>query len=251
MMQRLIGACVLAVFACFAQAAEIVVFCPGAVQSLVTDLAKGFAQSSGHTVKFIYGTAGSVTKRVADGESGDVVITTAEMLANLAKSGKVVAPSTRALGSMGVGVAIKAGSALPDVSTVAAFKNAMLAARSITFADPAFGGQSGIHVAKVFDQLGIAQELKPKLKLRPGAPEAFVEVARGDIEIGLGQISEILANKGLVLIGPLPAEIQNSVTFSAGVHTGAAAGEAAQAFIASLVTPAAQDRFRSVGFDVK
>ena len=251
MFKRTISVCVLAVLSSFAAAAEVVVFCPGAVQSLVTDLSKNFAQASGHTVKFVYGTAGSVAKRIADGERGDVVITTTEMLANLAKSGKVVAPSTRALGSMGVGVTIKAGSALPDVRTVAAFKTAMLAARSITFADPAFGGQSGIHVAKVFEQLGIAQELKPKLQLRPGAPEAFIEVARGDIEIGLGQISEILANKGLVLIGPLPPEIQNAVAFAAGVHAGATAGDAAQAFIDFLVTPAAKQRFAELGFDVR
>jgi molybdate transport system substrate-binding protein len=233
------------------QAAEVVVFCPGAVQSLVTGLAQEFAQASGHTVKFVYGTAGSVAKRVADGERGDVVITTAELLAGLAQSGKVAAPSIRPLGSMGVGVAIRAGSALPDVKTVASFKAAMLAARSITFADPAFGGQSGIHVAKVFEQLGIAQELKPKLQLRPGAPEAFKEVARGDIEIGLGQISEILANKDIVLIGPLPPEIQSSVAFSAGVHSGAVAADAASAFIAFLTTPAAKERFRKLGFDVK
>ena len=251
MYSRIVFACGVAMLSSCLQAAEVVVFCPGAVQSLVTGLAQEFAQASGHPVKFVYGTAGSVAKRVADGERGDVVITTAEMLAGLAQSGKVAAPSIRPLGSMGVGVTIRAGSALPDVKTVASFKAAMLAARSITFADPAFGGQSGIHVAKVFEQLGIVRELKPKLQLRPGAPEAFKEVARGDIEIGLGQISEILANTDLVLIGPLPPEIQSSVAFSAGVHNGAAAAGAAQAFIAFLVTPAAKERFRKLGFDVK
>ena len=232
-------------------AAELVVFCPGAVQSIVTGLAKEFSQSAGHSVKFIYGTAGSVAKKVADGETGDVVISTNELLANLSKAGKVAAPSVRALGSMGVGVTTRKGNPLPDVSTVPSFKSAMLAATSITFADPAFGGQSGIHVAKVFEQLGIAQELKPRLQLRPGAPEAFKEVARGEIEIGLGQISEILANKDVVLVGPLPAEIQNSVAFSAGLHTAAGPTDAAQAFIAYLVTPAAKERFKALGFDVK
>ena len=251
MFSRIACACIVAMLSSAPQAAEVVVFCPGAVQSLVTGLAQEFAQSSGHMVKFVYGTAGAVTKRVADGERGDVVITTAGMLADLAQSGKVAAPSIRPLGSMGVGVTTRAGSPLPDVKTVAAFKASMLAARSITFADPAFGGQSGIHVARVFEQLGIAQELKPKLQLRPGAPEAFKEVARGEIEIGLGQISEILANQDLVLIGPLPAEIQSSVAFSAGVHSGAAAAGPAQALIAYLVTPAAQALFRKSGFDVK
>ncbi len=222
MVSRITFACVVAMLSSCLQAAEVVVFRPGAV-----------------------------AKRVADGERGDVVISTTEVLAGLAQSGKVAAPSIRPLGSMGVGVTIRAGSPLPDVRTVASFKAAMLAARSIAFADPAFGGQSGIHVAQVFEQLGIARELNPKLQLRPGAPEAFKEVARGEIEIGLGQISEILADRELVLIGPLPLEIQSSVAFAAGVHSGAAAGDAAPAFIAFLTTPAAKERFRKLGFDVK
>jgi molybdate transport system substrate-binding protein len=152
---------------------------------------------------------------------------------------------------MGVGVATRKENARPDVSTVPAFKSAMLAARSITFADPAFGGQSGIHVAKVFEQLGIAQEVKPRLQLRPGAPEAFKEVARGEIEIGLGQISEILANQDIVLIGPLPAEIQSSVEFSAGLHASAGAPDVARAFTDFIAAPAAKERFRKLGFEVR
>lgn len=251
MIRRCLVACIAACLSFSAEAAELVVFCPGAVQSLVTSLAAEFSQSTGHTVKFVYGTAGSVAKKVSDGEAGDVVISTNELLANLAKAGKVAVPSIRALGSMGVGVTTRKGNPVPDVSTVPAFKSAMLAARSITFADPKFGGQSGIHVAKVFEELGIAQELKPRLQLRPGAPEAFKEVARGEIEIGLGQISEILANKDIVMVGPLPAAIQSSVAFSAGAHAATAAPEIVQAFIAYLVTPAAQEKFRAVGFEVK
>ena len=250
-MQRFILAGVLALVAALAGAAEVVVFCPGAVQTVVTEQARSYTQATGHTVKFIYGTAGSVVKRVADGESGDVVITTVQMLANLAKSGQVAANSTLDLGSMGVGVAVRAGAAPPDVRSVDAFKAAMRAARSITFADPAFGGQSGIYVAKLFEELGLAAELKPKLQLRPGAPEAFIEVARGDIDVGLGQISEILANKGVVMAGPLPPAIQRSTAFAAGVHSGAKAGDAARTFIDYLVAPAAQARFRELGVEVK
>lgn len=251
MLNRCIGALALAVMPAIAGAAEIVVFCPGAVQTVVTELARSYTQATGHSTRFVYGTAGSVAKRVADGENGDVVITTTELMANLAKSGRVDSASTQQLGSMGVGVAVRAGAPRPDVRTVESFKAAMLAARSITFADPAFGGQSGIHVAKVFEELGIADELKPRLQLRPGAPQAFVEVARGDIELGLGQISEILANKGLVLVGPLPPAIQNSVTFAAALHGAAQAQEPARAFIAHLRAPAAQARFRELGFEVK
>ena len=251
MLSRYIGAMVLALLPALASAAEVVVFCPGAVQTVVKDLAASYTQATGHSIKFVFGTAGSVAKRVADGEGGDVVITTAEIMANLAKSGRVDGKSTLGLGSMGVGVAVRTGAAQPDVRTVDAFKAAMLAARSITFADPAFGGQSGIHVAQVFEQLGIANDVKPRLQLRPGAPEAFVEVARGDIEVGLGQISEILANKGLTLVGPLPPAIQSSVAFAAALQTGSQAQEAGSAFIAHLSSPTAKGRFRELGFEVK
>jgi molybdate transport system substrate-binding protein len=249
-MRQLICAIVLAVLSALAGAAEIVVFCPGAVQTIVTGLGKDFTQATGHTIKFAHGTAGSVAKRVADGEDGDIVISTAQLLADLAKSGQVAGEGIRNLGSMGVGVAVRAGAARPDVTTVAAFKAAMLAARTITYADPAHGGQSGIHVAKVFEQLGIARELEPKLLLRPGAPQAFIEVARGDIEIGLGQISEILANKGLMLVGPLPREIQNSATFSVALHGRAKANDAARALVEFLTSPNAIERFKAAGFEV-
>lgn len=250
MLSRCIGVIALTVLPALASAAEIVVFCPGAVRSVVTDLAKLYTQATGHTTKFVYGTAGSVAKRVADGESGDVVITTEELMATLAKSGRVDAKSTTGVGSMGVGVAVRTGLAPPDVRTVDAFRAAMLAARSITYADPALGGQSGIHVAKVFAQLGIADAVRPKLQLRPGAPESFVEIARGDIELGLGQISEILANKGVVLAGPLPPPLQSSVAFAAALHSGAGAGDAATAFIGHLSSPPAKERFRALGFAV-
>ncbi len=231
-----------------AQAAEITVFCPGAVQSVVRELVKTYEQKSGNTIKFAFGTAGAIAKRVADGERGDVVMATAPGLAKLAASGQVIAASIRELGRMGVGVAVRAGAPKPDISTAAAFKAAMLAARSITYANPAGGGQSGIHVAKVFADLGIEKELQPKLRLRDRGPEGFRDVAAGETEIGLGQISEILANKGVELVGPLPPGLQAYVTFAAALHSSAKDNHAAQELIDLLTSPAAQERFKQAGF---
>lgn len=231
-----------------AQAAEITVFCPGAVQTIVRDVAKEYEQKSGNTIKFQYGTAGDIAKRVADGERGDVVIATARGLADLAKSGRVVAASIRDLGSMGVGVAVRKGAPKPDIHDVAAFKASMLAAKSIMYADPAKGGQSGIHVAKVLAQLGIDKVLQPKLQLRDRGPDGIVEVAAGKIEIGLGQISEILANKDVDLVGPLPADIQELVTFSASLHTTAKDNRAAEDLIQMLLAPPSKERFKKAGF---
>jgi len=233
-----------------AAAAEIRVFCPGAVRGVVTGLAQSFQQSTGHTVKFEYGTAGAVAKRVAAGEPGDVAITTAGNLAKLAAQGLIVDASRRDLGEVGVAVAVRSGAAVPDVSTPEAFKKTMLDAKSVMYADPALGGQSGIHTAKVFEKLGIAEAMKPKTMLRPGAPQGLVEVAKGEIEIGIGQMSEIVAAQGVLLVGPLPRELQNALMFSAGVLTNAAAADAAQAFIGVLTSSAAREQFKAAGFDL-
>lgn len=234
-----------------ALAAEVVVFCPGAVQTVVRELVKSYEQKTGNTIKFEYGTAGAIAKRVGEGATGDVVIATASGLAGLAKADKVVGASIRDLGSMGVGVAVRAGAPKPDIHDVESFKKSMLAAHTIMYANPAKGGQSGIHVAKVFVQLGIDKQLEPKLQLRDRGPDGIKEVAKGDIEIGLGQISEILANKDVVLVGPLPDEIQGAVMFSVSVHNAAKDKRAAEELIGFLVAPAAKERFKVAGFTVK
>lgn len=231
-------------------AVEVVVFCPGAVQSLVPGLAKIYEQKTGNTVKFEWGTAGAVAKRVAEGAVGDVVIATDTGLATLAKSGKVDGSSIRDLGSMGVGVAVKAGAPKPDIHDIDAFKKSMLAARSIMYADPAKGGQSGIHIAKVFARLGLDKELASRLQIRDRGPDGIKEVAAGGIEIGLGQISEIVANKDVDFVGPFPAEIQGAVTFAAGVHGAANNKRAAEELIQILTAPPAKEKFKAVGFTV-
>ena len=233
-----------------ANAAEVVVFCPGAVQTPVRALVKEYEQKSGNTVKFEFGTAGAIAKRVAEGATGDVVLATHGGLANLAKDGKVDGASIRDLGSMGVGVAVKAGAPKPDIHDLASFKKSMLAAKSIMYANPAKGGQSGIHIAKVFAQIGIDKYIAPKLQLRDRGPDGMVEVGKGDIEIGLGQISEILAHKEVTLVGPFPPEIQGAVTFSGAVHSAAKDKKAAEELIQMLTAPAAKELFKTFGFTV-
>jgi molybdate transport system substrate-binding protein len=233
-----------------AMAGEVVVFCPGAVQSVVRELVKSYEQKSGNTVKFEFGTAGALAKRVAEGAQGDVVLATNTGLVNLAKQGKVDAATIRDLGSMGVGVAVKAGAPKPDIHDLESFKKSMLAAKSIMYANPAKGGQSGIHIAKVFAQIGLDKQIESKVQLRDRGPDGLKEVAAGGIEIGLGQISEILANKDVVLVGPFPKEIQGAVTFSASVHAAAKDKKAAEELIQILITPAAKEQFKVRGFTV-
>lgn len=248
MMKHFILAILLLCIPSMAAAADITVFSPGAVQTIVRAIVKDYEQRSGNTVTFVYDTAGAIAKRVAAGESGDIVIATAEGLSALANSGQVIPSSIRELGSMGVGVAVRKGARQPDIHDVAAFKRALLAARSITFADPAKGGQSGIHVAKVLAQLGIAEQLQSKLEIRDRGPDGLKEVAAGTIDIGLGQISEILANKDVALVGPLPGPIQGLVRFSAAIHKSARDAGAAAELIQMLVAPPAKERFKQAGF---
>lgn len=250
MRKLLLGGIVASLVVAPAAAGEIVVFCPGAVQSVVRPMVKTFEDKTGNTVKFEFATAGAVVKKVAEGAPGDVVLATDKGLAALAKDGKVDGGSIKDLGSMGVGVAVKAGAAKPDIHDVDAFKTSMLAAKSVMYANPAKGGQSGIHVAKVFAELGLDKTLGPKIQLRDRGPDGLKEVAAGDIEIGLGQISEILANKDVVLVGPLPPAIQGAVTFSGAIHSQAKDKAAAKALIELLTSPDAKEKFRAVGFTV-
>src|SRR5258708_5039576 len=148
----------------------------------------------------------------------------------------------------GVGGMVKAGAAKPDISTVDAFKKAMLDAKSISFIDPASGGSSGIYVEKLLERLGISDQVKPKEKLKQGGYVAdYIE--SGQAELGIHQISEILPHAGVTLVGPLPKEIQNYTVYAAGIGTGTQNGDAAKALIASLAGPSAKALFKSKGME--
>lgn len=231
------------------EAAEIHVFCPGAVRAVVTDLAKDFFGETGHQVIFIFGTAGALQAKAAGGESGDVVMVTSKALEELEKRG-VVVPGTRSdLGSVGVGVAVKSGAPLPAISTPEALRNTLLTVRSFSFADPAKGGQSGIHFSKVLEQLGIAEEVKKKVVLFPAGTMGLQKVALGEIELGIGQMSEIAEVPGVKTVGPLPDPLQNKLTFSAGILAKAKSQDAARSFIRFLTNPSSRAKFRAGGFE--
>ncbi len=143
---------------------------------------------------------------------------------------------------------VKDGTPKPDISSVDAFKKALIAAKSVAYIDPAAGGSSGIYVHGLLDKLGIADEVKPKAKLIHGGAVAE-HIARGEAEVGIHQISEILPVKGIVLVGPLPAEIQNYTVYAAGLSANAKEAEAAKALIKALTGPAAADVLKSKGME--
>src|SRR3984957_4325601 len=204
-----------------AQSAELKVISGGAFKQVLNALAAEYQKETGNRVTLTYQTVGQHLNLIKDGkEDFDVAILTPDAVAVLVKGGKIVAGSTADLAKTGVGVVVKQGAPLPDISTVDAFKKTLLAAKSVAYIDPEAGGSSGIYVGNLLERLGIADAVNAKAVLVHGGAVA-THVADGEAEIGVHQISEILPVKGTVLVGPLPAEIQNFTVYTAGVSTSA------------------------------
>jgi molybdate transport system substrate-binding protein len=231
-----------------AAGAEIKVLTAGAFKQVLLALVPDFERTSGHKLTVENDTVGALTKRIAGGEAFDLAVLTPKAVDDLAKEGKFAAGSRANLARVGVGVVVKDGTPKPDISSVAAFKQALLAAKSVAYIDPAAGGSSGIYVAGLLDKLGIAADVKPKAKLIPGGAVAE-HVAKGEAELGIHQISEILPVKGVTLVGPLPAEIQNYTVYAAGIGAHAKESDAAKALIKALSGPAAAEVLKSKGME--
>ena len=232
-------ALLIAGFAAFgpaANGAELKVLTAGAFMQVIEALIPDFEKATGHTVKVEKDTAGGLKKRIAAGEAFDVAVITPVVIEALAKDGKLIAQSHVKVATVGVGVGVREGAPKPDISTVDAFKRALLSAKAVAYIDPASGGTSGIYVDKLLERLGIAGEIRPKAKLKKGGHAADF-VASGEADIVLQQASEILPVKGVVLVGPLPAEIQNTTTYSAAIATQSQNHDAAQALIKAFANP--------------
>jgi molybdate transport system substrate-binding protein len=211
-------------------AAELKVLTAGAFKQVVTALVPAYEKQTGNKVIIENDTAGGLKTKIQGGEAFDVAVITPAALKELTASGKIAAGTSVNVASVGVGVVVKEGAAKPDISTVDAFKRTLLAAKSVAYIDPASGGSSGIYIDKLLERLGIADQVRPKAKLKRGGHVADLIVS-GDAELGLHQISEIVAVKGAVLVGPLPKEIQNTTTYAAGLSASTQNKAAAQALM--------------------
>jgi molybdate transport system substrate-binding protein len=231
-----------------AQAAEIKILTTGAMKEVVFAIVPAFEKETGNKAIVSNDTAGVLARRIEGGEAFDLAVLTPGAIKDLAAKGKFAPGAAATVARIGVGVVVKAGAPLPDIATVEAFKKTLLAAKSVAYIDPAAGGSSGIYVAGLLDKLGIAAAIKPKAKLKDGGHVADL-VASGDAEIGLHQISEILAVKGVTLVGPLPAEIQNYTTYAAAVGAQAQHPDAAQTLIKLLTGPGADAVLKEHGME--
>lgn len=232
-----------------AKASDIKVISGGAFKQVLNALAEQYGNASGNKIDLTYRTVGQHLKLIESGEeSFDVAVLTPDAIDGFIKDGKVVAGSRADLAKTGVGVVVRAGTPLPDISSVDAFKRSLLAAESVAYIDPAAGGSSGIYVGGLLERLGIAAAINAKAKLIHGGAVAE-HIAEGEAEIGVHQISEILPVKGVVLVGPLPAEIQNFTIYSAGVGTAAKDSATASALVKFLAGPHAVPIIKAKGME--
>ena len=232
------------------QAAEINALVSTAIKAATDELLPPFERANGHLVRATYGPSGALIRRFDAGERADVFVTDSLAIDALIKQGKVV-PARVDLARTGIGIAVRKGAPRPDVSTPEALKHALLAARSVAHAAPASGSITAAHIMGVFERLGIAAEVTAKVKLAAGGPDGRVSVlvSNGVAEIGLQQVSELMSNPDVDVIGMLPPELQQITLYSAGVTASAREPKAAAAMIAALSAPSAAAIFKAKGLD--
>jgi len=231
-----------------ANAAEVKMVASVALTSALDELIPAFERATGNKVTIGYGLAAELKKRILEGDPADVVILTKPMMDDLQMQDKLSPGSLVSVGGTAVAVAARAGAPKPDINSVDALKHALLSAKSIVYADPAKGGLSGVHFARVLERLGLTEQLKAKTILVPGAQAAEV-VAKGEAELGVGQASEILPVRGAQLVGPLPGDLASVTVFTAGVGAGTKSSEAAKALVQFLTGPVAAPVFKANGFE--
>lgn len=225
------GLAAMVVFGVPASAAEINLMSSNALKSVLEELAPQFEKATAHKLVFDWGAAARLKTRIEKGEFFDSAILTVAAIDDLVKQGKLDGATRTPLARSGIGVAVRKGAPKPDISTTEAFKRTLLAAKSIGYVEQ---GATGIYLKELFVRLGIAEEIKPKIKFATAAAEI---VAKGQAEIGMTQISEILPFAGAELAGPLPPDIQLHTNFAGATGMGARQPDAAMALLKFLVTP--------------
>ena len=224
-------------------AAEIKVLSTQATEQAYRELAPQFEQASGHKVATIFTGTLDVQKRIAAGESYDIILMAGPAIDDFIKAGKVVPGSRVDIARSGVGVAVKAGAPKPDIGSTEAVKKTLLAAKSIGYST----GPSGVYLTGLFQRLGVADAIKGKLKQTPTGVFVGNIVASGEAEIGFQQVSELAHFPGVDFVGPLPADIQEITVFSAGLQVGAKETEPAKAWLKFLTAPEHAAAFTSRG----
>jgi molybdate transport system substrate-binding protein len=241
----LVLALILPVVISHAHAGDLKVRATHAVLEVLDDLGPKFEKATGHRLSYSYDPARVIQRQIEGGAAFDVTVITRTSIEALAKQGKIAAGQTADLGHSGLGVVVRKGAPKPDISTVEAFKQAMLGAKSVIRSTE---GNSGLHVEGLLKRLGIEEQMKGKIRLGPSGRVAEF-VARGEVELGVQQIPELLPVAGTEFVGPLPAEIQLYTLFAAAAAAQSREPAAARALVEFLTDPAAKSIIRSKGIE--
>lgn len=229
-------------------AAELKVLSAGAIKPVIAGALPEFERSTGHKVVIENDTAGGLLRRVRAGESFDLLVMPLPGLQQLAGEAAVPATGVVSIAKVGIGVAVKQGAPKPDISSSAAFRQALLSARAVAYIDPAAGGSSGIYLTQLFEKMGIAAQIAPKAVLVPGGLVAQ-RLVTGEADLAVHQISEILAVPGATLVGPIPADVQNYTVYAAVVSGQTAQAAAARDLLALLGGAQVRTQLSALGME--
>ncbi len=228
-----------------ANAAEIKVASTQATEEAYKELVAQFEKATGHKVATYFSGTLNVSKRLATDEHFDMIIMSGPAIDEQIKLGKAVAGSRVDFASSGTGLAVRKGAAKPDISSADALKKTLLAVKSIGYST----GPSGVYMLSVFEKMGIADQVKGKLKQTPSGVFVGTLIATGEAEVGFQQISELVHFDGIDYVGPLPGDLQRMTMFSSAIHTGAKEADAARALVKFITAPSAAPVIRKHGLE--
>src|SRR5215470_16152652 len=219
------------------------------MHEVVTALAYDFTSTTGNEVELSFGTVGALQQRLDAGETADVVISGKPAIDALEKAGRLAPKSRADIATVRIGVAVRAGAPAPDISTPDAFRRALVDARAVAFSDAAVGGSAGVYLARLFNELGLADAIKDKGMPQQSGGEVAARVADGEADLGMTLIAEIVPVKGARVLGPLPAPLGSDATYCAAVMEASEARGAAGAFIVALKRGDRRAAWTNAGFD--
>lgn len=231
-----------------AMSSKLKVLSARAVKSAVSALVRGFSRDNGCDVTCEFAPVGTLEARLAAGEIADVVILSSSAIVALLKAGQILAGSERTLGRTSIGVAVREGAPSPDIATPDAFRALLLGARTIALSDPAVGGTAARYLPQLFARMGVSDALESKLVRCTGGGDVAERVARGEAEIGITFVSEMLAIAGVRVVGALPQIYGNDTTYRAAVHVASAEEGAARALITALANSDKDEIWGAAGF---
>jgi molybdate transport system substrate-binding protein len=248
-MRSLAVTAILCAHAVAAEAAEIQVLSAGGIRPPIEELVPQFERASGHKVAIRFMGGSAVKKEIEGGAAFDVAVSTADVIDELTRAGKLAVATRADIARAGVGVAVRAGAKKPDISSVEAFKRALLNAKSVAYAKD---GTAGMHVHGVLQRLGISKQMEPKSRLTSAVDpsnSATELVARGEVEMSVAAIATLVGRPGVDFVGPLPSELQSYTVFAAAVGSSAKEQKAAADFVKFISAPAAAAAFKARGME--